>query len=98
MHEKYYLTKESTCRECGGKGVVPNPLWQLFWDKFKSIGCSMPTIEIKAWFRNHVGWCEEELPSEEDYCHECEGNKIIVERIELAQALSEIGFEFKRET
>ncbi|HAE59337.1 MAG TPA: hypothetical protein DCG54_07485 [Anaerolineae bacterium] len=97
MHEKYYLTKEYPCRECAGTGVVPNPLWHLFWDQFKETGCNMPGSEIKEWFRKNAGWYDEELPAEEDECSQCEGNKVIVERIELAKALSEIGFDFKRE-
>lgn len=97
MHEKYYLTKEYPCRECNCTGVVQNPLWHLFWDQFKEVGCNMNVSEIRAWFGEHAGWYDEELPAEEDVCPECEGNKVIVERIELAQALSEIGFDFKHE-
>jgi hypothetical protein len=97
MKASYFVMKETVCAECSGKGMIEHPLWKKFSETFGDKASELSNAEIERWFSNQ-GWTFAMLPYEEELCPECEGNKIIVERVELTQALTELGFELTKAT
>jgi hypothetical protein len=84
---KFYVMKEETCPRCGGEKYIQPQIWVDYW----------------AWvrdFKNHNGRLPDpgedptwvyELPAEEILCPDCNGRGVQTEKVELADALHELG-------
>lgn len=97
-HKTYSVRCETTCPACKGSGTVKNPLWEKFWEEFGERGCQMQTSEIKAWFWQTFGWYDDQLPTEQETCVECEGDCVIVQEVELGEAIRDMGISFQTAT
>lgn len=90
----FYVIKEWNCEECEGTGRVQNWMWARYWKENQGKHQTMSAEDDVDWFNKTFGlyvkhhW---DLPSEEDYCPECEGEITMRKEIPLAEALQSIG-------
>ena len=88
---KCYVECEESCPVCGGSGAVEHPAWTRYWQEHH--GKSLPTPEDdERWFRE---WGCDEIPNEEIPCAECDGARVIRQRVPLEDALAYLGLEVK---
>lgn len=86
----FLVIQENVCERCSGDKVVEHPLWEEFWKEFENRGFYLPQREVEEFFREKLGWNEDDLPSEEVNCPECGGSGVVRSEVDLAIALSQI--------
>lgn len=101
--KKYFVTEVETCAFCNGTGRVQHYLWEEFNEEFfkKKWKTTQERLDLEAeqeaWWnaRDCYGWSiqskrEYNLPPEEVYCGECEGEGKFVSEVSLQYAISQI--------
>ena len=81
----YLVKKVRSCPECGGSGVVTHPAWHEYWEHHRFL---LSSKALDAWFaeRGYPYPPDEEIP-----CGTCNGTGVIVEEVDLKQALIDLG-------
>jgi len=89
MSTKYLIKKVETCLVCNGRKVVQHPAWEEYWEEH--INPLTTTREDAQWFADH-GWCDDwyDIPYEETYCSECDGEGEIVSEVNLLTILKDL--------
>jgi hypothetical protein len=87
---KFYVTKEEICPRCRGEKYIQHQIWVDYWawvTEFKEQhNGRLPNPDEEPIWAN-------ELPaSEEILCPDCDGLGVKTEKVELADALRELGF------
>ena len=101
MAKTFYVTKETTCPKCEGYKFIEPPIWKSYWEwniKFKIENNRVPTqSEDRDWWADlsygdpQFGY--DPIPSEDTPCPGCDGVGVIVEKVELADALRELEYK-----
>jgi len=82
--DTFIVFKRVYCRSCNGSGNNRHALWDKYWQSAK-----LKTVEELMTFMQNEG--ESTVPAEVISCLECEGMGYIDHRVELKQALAELG-------
>ena len=89
---KYEITKRETCPVCNGAKKVEAYEWRdyNFAERVFKVehGRNMNEAEFDAYWKG-LGY--EDIPAEESWCGTCEGTGIIETKMELVDALNELG-------
>jgi len=82
--ETQYLVKRiRACPECGGSGMVKNPLWALVREEHPASGIGSQE-ERRFWLEYGP---YEDRPDEEEPCFECNGTGRVTDWVDLREAL-----------
>lgn len=93
MNNKYEIKKISKCEQCDGTGLTPHPDWERYWEEVDHR--NMSASDDIVWFRKNTQYSNAkdygDLPNEDEYCGECEGQGKHVSFVSLVDALVDLG-------
>ena len=95
MATNYYVTKETTCPRCKGYKVIQEPAWRDYWKAVNSKKIGRDNDAMKGFFAD-MGYFDWEpsgsggIPPEECACPDCDGAGVLIEKVDLAEALRAI--------
>lgn len=87
MPNKYLVEIEEECPVCVGKKYYHHPLWDRYWAETNGQGLATE-VEMEVWFRVQ-GYLP--VPKEQMLCDFCDYIGRVRRRIDLANALADLG-------
>jgi hypothetical protein len=87
MPKKYLVEIEEECPVCNGKRYYHHPVWDRYWEETDGQGLATD-IEKEVWFLA-LGYTP--VPREQVPCDFCDYSGQTRRRVDLAQALADLG-------
>lgn len=88
MTTQYFVTAVTDCEECKGTGYVEHAAWHQLRSEY-------PVEQLVTWSETRLsGWFSDQgysfIPLEQALCYECNGKKLIEQRVDLSKALAAV--------
>jgi len=92
MDTEYYVTKKTSCKNCGGAGLIQAPIWMVYWEWYYTNNDKHPTFKSQQKWWAAQGFSDDaEIPEDQITCPDCDGEGQITTTVTLQDALCDLG-------